>query len=77
MVKLVMTLYRNWCLKHNIIIIGLSKAIELCIMQRAILLGDGRAGVSVSKHAGRCLNKINIFTNLLINQLYLCKRCPS
>lgn len=47
-----MTLYTTWCLKHNIIKIGLSKAIELCIMQRAILLGGGRAGVSISKNAG-------------------------
>lgn len=53
MVKLVMTLYTSWCLKHNIIMIGLYKAIELCIMQRAmILLGGGRAGVSISKNAG-------------------------
>lgn len=52
LVKLVMALYTTWCLKHNIIMIGLSKAIELCIMQRAILLGGGRAGVSISKNAG-------------------------
>lgn len=51
-VKLVMTLYTTWCLKHNIIMIGLFKAIELCIMKRAILLGGGRAGVSISKIAG-------------------------
>lgn len=44
MMKLVMTLYTTWCLKHNIIMIGLSKAIELCITQKAILLGCGRAG---------------------------------
>lgn len=52
MVKLVMTLYTTWCLTHNIIMIGLSKAIGLCIMQRAILLGGRRAGVSISKNAG-------------------------
>lgn len=52
MVKLVMTLYTTWCLKHNIIMIGLSKAIELCIMQRKMMLGGGRAGVSISKNVG-------------------------
>lgn len=76
MVKLVMTIYTTWCLKHNMFMIGLYKAIELCIMQRAILLGGGRAGISTSKKR-KYLNNINIFTNLLINQFYLCKRCPS